>query len=226
MALRVGIVGLPNVGKSTLFNALTASGIAAENYPFCTIEPNSGVVAVPDARLAALDAIVRSARVVPATVEFTDIAGLVRGASRGEGLGNQFLAHIRETAAIAHVVRCFDDENVVHVDGAPDPARDVETIETELALADLDTVQRRLERTQRQAKSGAKDAREEVALLEPLLAHLGEGLPARSFAVSDEQRPLFRALFLLTAKPVLYVANVDEAALAAGNPHVKVLEEI
>jgi len=225
MALRVGIVGLPNVGKSTLFNALTASGIAAENYPFCTIEPNSGIVAVPDARLAALDAIVHSERVVPATVEFTDIAGLVRGASRGEGLGNQFLAHIRETAAIVHVVRCFEDENVVHVDGAPDPARDVETIETELALADLDTLQRRLERVQRQAKSGAKEAKEEVALVEPLLAHVSEGRPARSFPVSDEQRPLFRSLFLLTAKPVLYVANVDEDSLVAGNPHVKTLEE-
>ena len=225
MALRVGIVGLPNVGKSTLFNALTASGIAAENYPFCTIEPNSGIVAVPDARLAALDAIVHGQRVVPATVEFTDIAGLVRGASRGEGLGNQFLAHIRETAAIVHVVRCFEDPNVVHVDGAPDPDRDVETIETELALADLDTLQRRVERVARQAKSGAKEAKEALPLLEPLLAHISEGLPARSFSVSNEQRALFRSLFLLTAKPVLYVANVDEASPVAGNPYVKALEE-
>jgi GTP-binding protein YchF len=224
MALRCGIVGLPNVGKSTLFNALTAAGIAAENYPFCTIEPNSGVVPVPDARLAALDAIVRSARVVPATVEFVDIAGLVRGASQGEGLGNQFLAHIRETAAIVHVVRCFEDADVVHVEGGVDPMRDVETIETELVLADLDTVARRLERVRRAARGGRKEDQAEAAFLDALSAHLSQGKPARSFEAPTAQADVLRDSFLLTAKPVLYVANVDEVGLAGESEAVAALE--
>ncbi len=225
MALRCGIVGLPNVGKSTLFNALTEAGIAAENYPFCTIEPNSGVVIVPDARLAALDAIVHSKQVIPATVEFTDIAGLVRGASKGEGLGNQFLAHIRETAAIVHVVRCFEDPDVTHVDGAIDPLRDVETIETELGLADLETAEKRLERVKRAARAGRKEEQAEAVFVEGLLAHLSAGKPARSFSVPKEQEETYRASFFLTAKPVLFVANVDEAGLTEGNAHTRALED-
>jgi GTP-binding protein YchF len=224
MALRCGIVGLPNIGKSTLFNALTDSRIAAENYPFCTIEPNSGIVPVPDARLAQLDAIVHSARIVPATVEFVDIAGLVRGASQGEGLGNKFLAHIRETAAIIHVVRCFEDPDVVHVDGRPDPLRDVETIDTELALADLDTAEKRAERARKVGKSGDKEAQAECAFFEKLVAHLSAGKPARTIEVPDAQARAFRESWLLTAKPVLYVANVDEPALAGGNAFSNALE--
>ncbi len=224
MPLRAGIVGLPNVGKSTLFNALTAAGVAAENYPFCTVEPNAGVVPVPDARLDRLAELVKPAAVIPATVELVDIAGLVRGASRGEGLGNQFLAHIREVHAVLHVVRCFEDPNVVHVDGALDPLRDVETVETELGLADLETVERRLDPARRTAKTGAKEAREAVVFLEALLAHLSAGGPARTFTVPDPMAEVFRDCHLLTARPVLYVANVDEAALRKANAATRALE--
>jgi len=225
MGFKCGIVGLPNVGKSTIFNALTQAEIAAENYPFCTIEPNVGIVPVPDDRLEKLAAIANSAKIIPTTMEFVDIAGLVEGASKGEGLGNQFLSHIRETDAVGHVVRCFEDDDVVHVSGKTDPKTDIEVINTELALADLETVERAIQKAAKASKAGDKTEKARLALFEKIRDHLDEGKPVRSLEINDTERELLAGTNLITAKPTMYIANVAEDGFE-NNPYVEQVQAI
>ncbi|MBK9632324.1 MAG: redox-regulated ATPase YchF [Saprospiraceae bacterium] len=225
MGLQCGIVGLPNVGKSTLFNALTSAGALAANYPFATKDPNLGVITVPDDRLQELSDLVNPQRVVPTTVDILDIAGLIKGASKGEGLGNQFLANIREVDAILHVVRCFDDDNVVHVDGSVDPIRDKEVVDTELVLKDLETMEKRLDRLKKQSKTGDKEILREIELSEQILVHMADGKTARSFIVDDETAAFVKNSQILTGKPVLYVCNVNEASVHTGNHHTAKFKE-